>query len=223
MLLAEEVAPAAATAALLTEWAKDKELYKTLILAGTHEEVNWLNREAQELRRKSGQLGTRWSKIGEREFYPGDRVIFGRNDRKLGVKHGTFGTFVEERQGSAIIQLDPDNKRVYVPLSHEHVRLGYAVTTHKSQGATVNRAFVLFSDVMQSRESTYVQISRAREFTKLFLTQDQAGDDELRDAVRAMERSQAKLNATELADPGLSPVTELHPRNPRSPGLSLAA
>ena len=194
-----------------------------MILAGTHEEVNWLNREAQALRRRSGQLGSRPSTIGEREFYPGDRVIFGRNDRKLGVKNGTFGTFVEERQGSAIVQLDHGNKRVFVPLSHEHVRLSYAVTTHKSQGATVNRAFVLFSDVMQSRESTYVQISRAREFTKLFLTQEQAGDDELRDAVRAMERSQAKLNATELADSCLSPVTELRPRQQRNLGLSLAA
>lgn len=97
-------------------------------------------------------------------------------------------TFVEERQGSAVIHLDHGDKRVFVPLNHEHLRLGYAVTTHKSQGATVNRAFVLFSDVMQSRESTYVQISRAREFTKLFLSQDQAGDDELRDAIRAMER-----------------------------------
>ena len=213
----------AATSALLSEWSKETELPKTLILAGTHEEVNCLNHEAQWLRRKSGQVGTQPCKIGERDFFPGDRVIFGRNDRKLGVKNGTFGTLVEERQGSAVIQFDQGNKRVFVPLSHEHVRLGYAVTTHKSQGATVNRAFVLFSDVMQSRESTYVQISRAREFTKLFLTQEQAGDDELRDAVRAMERSQAKLNATELAESGLSPVTELRQRRPLTPGLPLAA
>ncbi len=222
-LLHVAVTPEAATSALLSEWAKETELPKTLILAGTHEEVNWLNREAQALRRKSGQLGNQSFTIGERDFFPGDRVIFGRNDRKLGVKNGTFGTFVEERQGSAVVQLDHGGKRVFVPLSHEHMRLGYAVTTHKSQGATVNRAFVLFSDVMQSRESTYVQISRAREFTKLFLTQEQAGDDELRDAVRAMERSQAKLNATELADSGLSQVTELRPRQQRTPGLSLAA
>ena len=49
----------AATSALLTEWAKEAELPKTLILAGTHEEVNWLNREAQALRRRTGQLRRR--------------------------------------------------------------------------------------------------------------------------------------------------------------------
>ena len=78
------------------------------------------------------------------------------------------------------------------------------MTTHKSQGATVNRAFVLFSDTMQSRESTYVQVSRAREFTKLFLSKEQAGDAELKAAVRAMERSQAKANAIDLAGAALT-------------------
>ena len=191
--------PEGASRALLTEWAKEINLPKVLILAGTREEVNWLNREAQQLRRDKGKLGAKPCVIGGREFFPGDRVIFGRNDRKLGVKNGTFGTLMEERRGSAIVQLDHESKRVFVPLNHEHVRLGYATTTHKSQGATVERAFVHFSDSMQSREATYVQVSRAREWTKLFLSREQAGEANLRDAIRAMEQSQAKTNAIDLA------------------------
>lgn len=190
--------PEATTRQLLSEWSKETDLKQALILVGTHEEVNWLNREAQQLRKDAGLLGATPCVIGGREFYPGDRVIFGRNDRKLGVKNGTFGTLTGEQHGSAVIQLDQSNKSVFVPLNHEHVRLGYAVTTHKSQGTTVQRAFVLFCDTMQSRESTYVQVSRAREFTKLFLTREQAGDADLNEAVRAMERSQAKTNALDL-------------------------
>lgn len=190
--------PEATTQQLLSEWAKETDLKNVLILVGTHEEVNWLNREAQRIRKEAGLLGTSSCLIGEREFHPGDRVIFGRNDRKLGVKNGTFGTLIRQQHGSAVIQLDQSNKCVFVPLNNEHVRLGYAVTTHKSQGATTQRTFVLFSDSMQSRESTYVQVSRAREFTKLFLTREQAGDADLKEAVRAMERSQAKMNASDL-------------------------
>ncbi len=196
--------PEATTHQLIKEWSKETEMKQVLILAGTHEEVNWLNREAQQLRKDSGMLGAEPCVIGQREFFSGDRVIFGRNDRKLGVKNGSFGTLTGVRQEFAVVVLDQSNKSVFVPLSHEHVRLGYAVTTHKSQGTTVKRAFVLFSDMMQSRESTYVQVSRAREFTKLFLSRDQAGDAELRDAVRAMERSQSKQNAMDLAEPILS-------------------
>jgi len=206
--------PEASTRQLLSEWSQETDLKSVLILVGTHEEVNWVNREAQRIRKDAGLLGTSSCVIGEREFYPGDRVIFGRNDRKLGVKNGTFGTLTGEQLGSAVIQLDQSNKSVFVPLNHDHVRLGYAVTTHKSQGTTVQKAFVLFSDTMQTRESTYVQVSRAREFTKLFLTREQAGDTDLKEAVRAMERSQAKTNALDLAGSELAIPVQKAPSRP---------
>ena len=193
--------PESTTAQLLTEWSRETKLQDTLILAGTHEEVSWLNQRAQQIRQQAGQLGSEPIRMGNREFYPGDRVIFRRNDRKIGVKNGTFGTVVGQRHGSTVIQLDASEKSIFVPSSYHQIHLGYAVTTHKAQGATVNRAFVLFSDAMQSRELTYVQVSRAREFTKLFLSREQAGDLELTDAVRAMERSQSKLNASDLEMP----------------------
>ena len=210
-LLRVEPTAAGANRSLLSEWSKETDLRQVLILAGTREEVNILNGEAQKIRQAAGQLGAKPTVIGGREFFTGDRLIFVRNDRKIGVTNGTFGTLVEERHGSAVIQLDNGGKRVFVPLNHEHVRLGYATTTHKSQGATVDRAFVSFSDSMQSREATYVQVSRARHWTKLFLSQDQAGDANLRDAVRAMQRSQAKSNAIDLVgvgDPHESSVTQ---------------
>lgn len=217
------IAPSAegASRALLTEWAKESNLKETLILAGTREEVDWLNREAQQLRRDAGKLGTTPCVVGGREFFPGDRVIFGRNDRKLGVKNGSFGTLVEERRGSVVIQLDQDAKRVFVPLNHEHLRLGYATTTHKSQGATLLRTYVAFSDSMQSREATYVQVSRSREWTKLFLSRDQAGEANLRDAIRAMEKSQSKANALDLAgSAGLGEATEARSRHERRQNLA---
>lgn len=207
-----------ATRQLLREWSHEPAPERVLMLAGTHEEVAWLNRGAQQQRRASGLTGKQTCLIGGKSFHPGDRLLFGRNDRKLGVTNGTLGTLVGEREGSAVVHLD-NGRTAFIPTNHEHVRLGYAVTTHKSQGTTVDRAFVLFSDTMQSREATYVQVSRARHSAKLFLSEDQAGDPELSDAIRAMERSQAKGMALDLAN--LSILDSERQRRERSRSQSI--
>lgn len=200
-----KVAPSdeAASRALLADWAKEKDPRDSIILAGTREEVDWFNREAQKIRREASPRAPKRHQICGREYFEGDRVLFVRNDRKLGVKNGSFGTLLGVRNGSAIIELDGTRKRVFMPLSHEHLRLGFATTTHKSQGATYLRTYVRVSDAMQSREATYVQVSRARQWTKLYLSQEQAGEKGLSSIIRTMERSEAKSNAIDLA--GWSP------------------
>jgi len=47
---------------------------------------------------------------------------------------------------------------------------GYASTTHKAQGATVDRAYVYghTKEPMANQHGTYVQISRAREETRIY-------------------------------------------------------
>jgi ATP-dependent exoDNAse (exonuclease V) alpha subunit len=197
----------AASRALLADWSKEKDPRESIILAGTREEVDWLNREAQKIRREASPRPPNRHEICGREYFEGDRVLFVRNDRKLGVKNGSFGTLLGVRDGSAVIELDGTHKRVFIPLNHEHLRLGFATTTHKSQGATYLRTYVRVSDAMQSREATYVQVSRARQWTKLYLSREQAGEKGFSAVIRAMERSEAKTNAIDLA--GWSP--DSHP------------
>jgi conjugative relaxase-like TrwC/TraI family protein len=188
----------AASRELLADWAKEKDPRAVVILAGTREEVDWLNREAQKIRRESDKQAKPGLEIGGREYFEGDRVIFVRNDRKLGVRNGSFGTLLGVRNGSAIVDLDGTRKRVFIPLNHEHLRLGFATTTHKSQGATFQRTYVQVSDSMQSREATYVQVSRAREWTRLYLSREQAGEKGFSSMIRTMERSESKANAIDL-------------------------
>lgn len=189
-----------ATGKLLADWSKEENLKDVLILAGTHEDVSWINREAQGIRRAGNFLEGSPVRVGKQEFFVGDRVLFGKNDRKIGVKNGTLGTIRGFNSGSIVVDIDSSGKSVFVPQSYDSVRLGYAITTHKAQGVTVNRSYVLFSDALQSRELTYVQVSRARETTRLFLSKDQAGDLEFSRAVKTMERSCGKVDATELRD-----------------------
>ena len=75
-----------------------------------------------------------------------------------------------------------------------HLTYGYCVTSHASQGRTVDRVFVgmsSFSGQAASREQFYVSVSRGREQAVIY-TDDK---DALREAVG---RSDERTSATEL-------------------------
>jgi ATP-dependent exoDNAse (exonuclease V) alpha subunit len=87
-----------------------------------------------------------------------------------------------------------------VPIKdYAHLKLGYALTTHKAQGATTENAYVLLGGPSQDRELSYVQASRARGTTRFFLGKLEAGED-LRDLCKQMERSRQKDLSHDLLD-----------------------
>ena len=107
--------------------------------------------------------------MGGLGFAGGDKVICLRNDRRLDVLNGTFGT-VERRVGQSLVVETADGPRALPSdyLEAGHLGHAYAMTVHKSQGMTVERAFVLSSESL-SQESGYVAMSRATESTELFV------------------------------------------------------
>jgi Ti-type conjugative transfer relaxase TraA len=161
-----------------------------LIFAGTNEEVVRLNRMCQTERRAAGQVTGTGVAVGNELVQPGDRVLFTRNDRSVGVKNGSLGTVTTADPVVSALRVRLDGGReVLVPLeSYDDVRLGYAVTTHKGQGVTVDHAYVLAGGAMTDRELAYVQLSRARGTTRVFADRVTAGGS-LGDLVRAMEKS----------------------------------
>jgi ATP-dependent exoDNAse (exonuclease V) alpha subunit len=95
------------------------------------------------------------------------------------------------KNGILTVKLDR-GKLVMVPIKdYAHLKLGYALTTHKAQGATTENAYVLLGGPSQDRELSYVQASRARGTTRFFLGTLEAGED-LRDLCKQMERSRQK-------------------------------
>lgn len=170
-----------------------------LIFASSNREVGELNRLAQAERRAASRLGAESVVVGADVVFVGDRILFTRNARSFGVCNGDLGTAlgVHEPTRTLIARLD-SGRTVAVPLeSYDHLRLGYAVTTHKGQGVTCDRAFVLVGGDGQDLHAAYVQASRARVETKLFTDRLSAGD-ELADLVRAMERDRQKDLAHDL-------------------------
>lgn len=88
------------------------------------------------------------------------------------------------------MRLDSGKRVSFDPLSLG-VALGYATTTHKAQGATATRAYVLTGGPMQDREISYVQGSRARDRTTFFVTRSDVGDT-IANLAREMARSRQK-------------------------------
>ena len=75
-----------------------------------------------------------------------------------------------------------------------HVALGYCVTSHKSEGKTVDKVFIGLSSESfpaTSQRTLYVAATRGREQVVLFT-------DKKRDLLRAVQRPDEPMSATEL-------------------------
>jgi len=200
---------------LIRSWGEDRTTQEadkaSLILAHTRADVRELNERARAILRERGELGrevtveverelmapdgTLTIERSQRDFAPGERVMFLKNDRELGVKNGTLGQVLEIDQDALRVRLDGDRAREiefrlgdYAALDH-----GYAATVHKAQGATVERSFVLATPGMD-RHLAYVSMTRHREGVELF-----AGRDDFRDFDALTQRlSRARLKDVTL-------------------------
>jgi conjugative relaxase-like TrwC/TraI family protein len=219
-----------AMSSLMRKWESHHslKLKESLILAGTREDVHELNERAQKVRIQRGTVNPdRSCSFQGKRVCEGDRVVFGRNDRKLGVANGDFGEVVKIEsetiakalmgQRRITVRLDRTGKKGEPQLvtvdsrEYRNLSLGYAATTHKAQGATIDRTFVLAGGWMQDRELSYVQFSRAREETHVFATVDEVGE-KLADLAYRMSISRQKSLAHDLRPnlgQTLSPSLEL--------------
>ncbi|SSC70162.1 unnamed protein product [Ciceribacter sp. T2.26MG-112.2] len=132
---------------------------------------------------------------GERSFAPGDRIVLLENNRDLGVKNGMLGKVLAVEPDALQIRLDGPGQNaariLSIPTkSYQAFDHGYATTIHKSQGATVDRAFVMASGTMD-RHLAYVAMTRHRDQVQLY-----AGRDELKD-LPALSASMGRSGAKE--------------------------
>ncbi|MGR9433812.1 Ti-type conjugative transfer relaxase TraA [Rhizobium leguminosarum] len=159
-----------------------------LVLAHTNEDVKYLNEALRSVMVGEGALGENRAfrtERGAREFAAGDRIIFLENARfvepramRLGpqhVKNGMLGTVVStgDKRGDAVLSVRLDSGRdvVISESSYRNVDHGYAATIHKSQGATVERTFVLATGMMD-QHLTYVSMTRHRDRVDLYAAKD---------------------------------------------------
>lgn len=159
---------------------------QTIALASTNARVDAINAEIRAQRIKAGEIGggitydavraeqdrrtgERVERVEQCAFAPGDRALFAdNNDYENGLRRGDLGTVLAVSAEGITVRLDRGGERVIDPRTRD-VRHGYAITTHRSQGMTVERA-VVYASSDTSRELAYVQGSRSREATEWVTT-----------------------------------------------------
>jgi Ti-type conjugative transfer relaxase TraA len=185
---------------LVHDWAAARDAHSPnddLMLGATRADTRELNRLAREALREQGELQRERvieAAQGPLVLSEGDRIVITRNTKLLGMMNGDLATVtaLTERHGEIEItaQLDEGRTRTWRVSDHPHVEHGYALTVHKAQGASVERAYVLAHESMSAREWSYVAGSRAREAVHLYAERNTADD-----LVRIMERSHKKDTA----------------------------
>jgi conjugative relaxase-like TrwC/TraI family protein len=114
----------------------------------------------------------------EQNFSEGDRVVFLKNDRQLGIQNGAVGRIekLDERGNAHVKTLEGKDIRFNLeggPRSYSYITHAYALTEYKSQGQTVDaviwhaQAKDSFKE-MNTANSFYVSITRAKEDAKVF-------------------------------------------------------
>jgi ATP-dependent exoDNAse (exonuclease V) alpha subunit len=110
----------------------------------------------------------------------GDHVAFIAQHRSPGqprVENGTRGEVTKiDQDGTLALTLDGSDRVIRLTGENvESLRLAYAQHVYRQQGATVDRAVVLTGGWQTSKESAYVQATRARKGTDWYLARDQLG------------------------------------------------
>ncbi len=156
-----------------------------LIADSSNIEIDRLNARAQHLRAERGELGHTEIALSNRHYglREGDLITFTAQHRPRGapkVENGARGEVlrIDESERSLVLALDGSERQVRIAGEDlAHLRLAYAQHVYRQQGATVDHAVILTGGWQTSRETAYVQASRARHGSEWILARDDLGND----------------------------------------------
>ena len=200
-----------------------------LIADATNQEIDRLNARAQHLRLQHGELGRHETQLPHVHYgiRRGDLIAFThqhRPPRAPRVENGTRGEITRlYPDGSASITLDGSDRGVTLaPKDLKAIRLAYAQHVYRQQGATVERAIVLTGGWQTTKETAYVEATRARQRTDWHiahqdLNPDHQDSDPISRLAQRMTRSRAHMPTTthhELPNHIWDPTHDPFPHDP---------
>jgi conjugative relaxase-like TrwC/TraI family protein len=165
-------------------WQAHQAGEEPVVYAHRRAQVDRLNSICQRLRAENGQLGSERLAVGDRTFAVGDRVVLGANALgRLGVANGTSAEITAldvAGRTMTVRTVEEDPPRTVVlpgwyldaavrPGQSRRVDLAYARTDMRSQGRTEQRA-LLALDGKEDMQGSYVQLTRGKERTDMYLT-----------------------------------------------------
>ncbi len=172
----------AAIETLLNKWHSSPErLDDKLIIAIKNSDVDIINAGARALLKSAGVLkGTEYvvknqdnkNNINNKDyknnndinsnspsFMAGDRIVFKKSNKALGVNNGDFASLQSLNPTSFKAKLDNGKDIEFNPNEFSDFKHGYASTIYKAQGASIKDVYV-FHDGFSTNRNTYVAMSR---------------------------------------------------------------
>jgi ATP-dependent exoDNAse (exonuclease V) alpha subunit len=147
-------------------------------------------------------------KEAQRDIAEGDRIQFRAPFTERRVANGELGTIATINDEELIVTLDSGREISFETEKYRHIDHGYAVTSHSSQGQTVDRVLINAdtreSELLLNDRMGYVAVSRAREDAIIFTNSLQ----ELREALdRRVDKNMA-LDAMRYGPDQTGPLRE---------------
>ncbi len=193
---------------LIDRWQKDDGVHNpqgVFLIAALNSEVKKLNELAQAKRIDAGLVDKeKCMHANGTLFHVGDRVQFQERSKKMGLENSDCGTIlaVDEKRQRMKVVLDKDGGREveidFRQYSRDNLRLGYASTVHKAQGASLPHVHVLLGGPLTDQHMGYVQMSRSIESSYLFTDEASVGDPAFSDLIRSLGRSNQKTMALDV-------------------------
>jgi hypothetical protein len=191
------------------------------LMANTTETVERLNTLVQQTRIEAGELDAeRGVGVGDQRLLVGDEVVTRRNDRRLRthlgimVKNRSHWTITAiHRDGSVTVAGATGKIRLPADYVTRDLELGYAQTSHATQGRTVDTSLLLVDGPTDSR-GVYTPMTRGREANHVYVaTEDnEKGLDLLTQAVTRDWVDQPAIARRDQLDPHRPREVEpLHP------------
>jgi ATP-dependent exoDNAse (exonuclease V) alpha subunit len=230
-----------ATEQAVQTWAaltKGRDIREVALIAdASNQEIDRLNARAQHLRAERGELGHHEIPLPDIHYglREGDLIAFTTQHRPPAqprVENGTRGQVSSIHERGVTVTLDGSQRKVQLAGEDlDSLRLAYAQHVYRQQGATVERSIVLTGSWQTSKETAYVEATRARHGTDWFIARDDLGNeghdtDRITRLAQQMCNSRAQtpsLAHPELPDPEWGPGFH-HPiapsRRSRIPGIT---
>ena len=154
----------------MKKWVADRESFApgtSIIIACSNREVKAINELVRTYRKEKGEISHEEfqyeTEFGEIFVSQGDTIEFSSNNKELCVTNGMQGTLIKASTSEFTVSVkDKEGKAREItvdPNKYASFKLGYATTYFRSQGRTIDRAYILHS-IHTNKEMFYVGLTR---------------------------------------------------------------